>query len=360
MNKHYYAVIMAGGVGSRFWPLSRKNHPKQFHDIFGRGKCLLRETYDRLKNICPEKNIYVVTNESYEDLVKENIPEINDYQILGEPMGRNTAPCVAYATHRIKKKDPNASIVVAPADHLIGNEEEFAKVITKALDFALRQEILITIGIKPTRPDTGYGYIQFMEDKKTEGFYKVKTFTEKPNRQLADHFIESGEFLWNAGIFCWSAKAISNSLKQHLSEIDSLFTKGDKILGTKHEKKFIRKTYEICPMISIDYGIMEKAENVYVIPADFEWSDIGTWNALYELADKDDNNNVLRGDNIYLRNTNKCIIYVSKGKLAALNSVSNLIIVENDNVLLVADREKEQEIRQVVNDLKLKHGEKFT
>jgi mannose-1-phosphate guanylyltransferase len=360
MKKNYYVVIMSGGVGSRFWPLSKQDYPKQFHDILGTGKTLIQQTVERFKDICPEENIFFVTNEKYRDLIKEQVPSVKDENILGEPSARNTAPCIAYAAHRIKKENPDAVMVVAPSDHIINNRTgEFTKTILHALDAAEHNEILVTLGITPTRPDTGYGYIQFKEDGKIDHLCPVKTFTEKPNLEIAKHFVETGEFLWNAGIFVMSISSILKAYKRFLPDIHDVFSKGEAVYGTINEKYFIRKTYEMCTMISIDYGIMEKAENVYVIPAQFEWNDVGTWNAVYEMVQKDENGNVTRGDNLFLRKTKNSIIYMPGDKLAAVNGVENLIIVESDNILLIADRTQEQEVRLLVNELKLKYGEKF-
>ena len=281
MNKNFYAVIMAGGVGSRFWPLSRQKYPKQFLDFLNTGKSLFQATYERFLQVCPKENIYIVANQDYESIIKKQIPGINDEQLLLEPMARNTAPCIAYSAYKITAKNPDATIVVAPSDHLIINENNFAQCILKTMNFASKHDVLVTLGIKPQRPNTGYGYIQMLEKISDEGLYKVKTFTEKPDLELAKHFVESGEFLWNAGIFVWSGASIINAFKQFLPDISSCFDFPKEIFYSEKEREYISKTYTSCPTIAIDYGIMEKADNVYVLPTDFGWSDIGTWNSVF-------------------------------------------------------------------------------
>jgi mannose-1-phosphate guanylyltransferase len=350
---------MAGGVGSRFWPLSRKKMPKQFLDIFGTGQTLFQATYDRLALTIPSENIFVVSNEAYRDIVKEQVPALRDEQILGEPAPRNTAPCVAYASFKIRKHDPDAVIAVLPSDHLILDEQNFADALKKGMDFCGSHDYLLTLGIQPSRPDTGYGYIQFDEERNEDGFYKVKTFTEKPNQELADYFLKSGEFLWNSGMFIWKASLIIQELKKHLPEMYDTFHQGEKHYYTKGEADFISHAYEMCTIISIDYGVMEKASNVYVMPASFQWSDIGTWNALHAYSKKDEHGNVVKGDMVLIRNSENCIVNVPNKKLVALNNVNDLIVVESDGILLIADKNKEQEIRQVVNDIRIKYGEKF-
>src|SRR5471030_767722 len=286
MNKNYYAIIMAGGIGSRFWPISRTSHPKQFIDILGTGKTLIQNTYDRFLKACPKENIFVVTNEIYADLVKKQLPDMGDQQILTEPVMRNTAPCIAYGCFKIESINPNAAIVVAPSDHLILDEAAFNIAIEKSLKIATAKECLITLGIKPSRPDTGYGYIQFTEQVIGEDFHKVKTFTEKPTLEIAKTFIQSGDFLWNAGIFVWSAKAIVKAFSQYLPDMHEIFSDARTVYNTANEKSSIHKSYLQCINISIDYGIMEKADNVYVLPSEFGWSDLGTWASIYELAEK--------------------------------------------------------------------------
>lgn len=350
---------MAGGVGSRFWPLSKQKYPKQFLDVLGTGKSLFQATYERFEQLCPKENIFVVANQDYDSIIRTQIPTINSDQILLEPMTRNTAPCIAYAAYKIFQADENATMVVAPSDHLILSEIRFIETLNKAMDFASDKDVLVTLGIKPNRPDTGYGYIQKNEEKKDGDLFKVKTFTEKPNLELAKSFVESGEFLWNAGIFVWNAKSIIKAFDQNLPDVVKSFESHQKSFFTADEPKFIQNAYTTCPTISIDYGIMEKAHNVYVLPGDFGWSDIGTWNSIFEFLQKDENNNAIRGKYVFVRNAKNCIINVSDRKLLAVNNVENLIIVESDDIILVADKSKEQDIRHVVNEIKSKYREKF-
>ncbi len=359
INENFYGVIMAGGVGSRFWPLSRKKMPKQFLDILGFGETLFQSTYNRMLKICRPENIYIVTNEAYRDIVKQQIPALTDDQILGEPHARNTAPCVAYAAFKINKLNEKSVIAVVPSDQLITDEDLFISAFRKGFDYCVEHDHLLTLGIQPTRPDTGYGYIQIDEENEVNHVFKVKTFTEKPNQEIANYFVASGEFLWNSGMFIWNAKTIITELRKQLPDIYQIFEKGGKHYFEDDEKDYISKAYELCTSISIDYGVMEKAHNVYVLPAAFSWSDVGTWNALYEYGRKDESGNVQQGDMVLTRNTTNSIINVPNKKLVALNSVHDLIVVEADGILLIADKNKEQEIRQVVNDIKIKWGEKY-
>lgn len=358
-DKEYYVVIMAGGIGSRFWPLSKSSHPKQFLDILGTGKSLIQQTFDRFNKLVPTERIFVVTNQKYVGLVKEHLPLLPEGNILGEPSAKNTAPCVAYATYKIQKENPNASCVVAPSDHLILNEQQFLKDITTALKFATSHKALVSLGLKPTRPDTGYGYIQFLETETAKGVNKVKTFTEKPDLELAQKFVESGEFLWNAGIFIWSIKSIVESFEKYLPEIVTNFEAVKEDLGTSNEVDAITQIYPLCNSISIDYGILEKAENVYVIPCDFGWSDLGTWSSLYEVHEKDENGNAINAEVMELYDTKNCMIDVPKGKLIVINGLEDKIIVDTDKVLLICDKSREQEVKQIVTNLKLKLGEKY-
>ncbi|MBL6964848.1 MAG: mannose-1-phosphate guanylyltransferase [Bacteroidetes bacterium] len=359
MNSHFYTVIMAGGVGSRFWPLSKQRYPKQFLDVLNTGRSLFQATYERFAQICPKENIYVVANADYGPIIRDQIPGIQDDQILLEPAARNTAPCVAYAIYKITQKDDKATMVVAPSDHLIMNEGIFLKSIQSAFEFAFQNDVLVTLGITANRPDTGYGYIQFIEDQSTEGFFKVKTFTEKPSLEIAERFVESGEFLWNAGIFIWNVKAAADAIHNYLPEVESCLDFDEEIYFTDKEEQAIKQAYTECPTISIDYGIMEKAENVFVLPGDFGWSDIGTWNSLFQYVEKDKDNNAIKGKFIFTRNTKNCIINISNDKLLAVNNVKDLIIVESENIILVADKSQEQDIRHVVNEIKSKYREKF-
>ncbi len=353
---------MAGGVGSRFWPVSRTEYPKQFIDFFGVGKTLIQSTYDRFLKICPAENIFIVTNEIYTDIIKKQLPDIGDNQILAEPIMRNTAPCISYGSTKIAQLNPDATIVVAPSDHTITNPEAFVAAINQCLDAASKSDVLITLGIKPSRPDTGYGYIQYMDTPLPgdQQIFKVKTFTEKPNLELAKSFLQSGDFLWNAGIFIWSAKAINNAFQQHLPEMHEIFQQGSSIYNTEHETEFIGTAYQQCTNISIDFGIMEKAENVYVLPAEFGWSDLGTWASIYEIAEHDYvGNAVIPAEKVMMFNSSNCMVNVPEDKLVILQDLHDYIVVESNNTLLICPRNAEQSIKQIVADVKSKFGTKY-
>jgi mannose-1-phosphate guanylyltransferase len=352
---------MAGGIGSRFWPMSRTKHPKQFIDILGTGETLIQQTYNRLKRICPEENIYIVTNEIYRDLTKEQLPNLNDEQVICEPSRKNTAPCIAYANYKIAAKNPNANIVVAPADHLILKEDEFVRVINLALAYTEKSETLVTLGINPSRPDTGYGYIQFDNelDAANPEVKKVKTFTEKPDLELAKQFIESGEFCWNSGMFIWSLKSINAAFEKLLPTMNGIFKDGVGKYNTHEEEGFIKQAYSVCKNISIDYGIMEKSNNVFVISADIGWSDLGTWGSIYTHLPLDENKNAVVGKNVMLYESKGNIVNVPKNKLVVLQGLKNYIVVESDNILLVCKKEDEQEIKQFVKDIKLTKDNRF-
>jgi mannose-1-phosphate guanylyltransferase len=357
-NKNNYCVIMGGGIGSRFWPFSREARPKQFLDFFGTGRSLLQMTVDRFKKILPVENIYIVTNNEYAQMVMDELPELKSNQVLLEPMRRNTAPCIAFATYHINSFNPDANIVVAPSDHLILKEEEFLSIIQNAFSFVSRNSTLLTLGIRPSRPETGYGYIQ-MSEKKLDGVNKVKVFTEKPNLELAKVFFESGEFLWNSGIFIWNNKAILDAFHQYLPEITTRFDQGLDAFGTDREKAFIDENFPFCPNISIDYGIMEKAMNVYVQAAEFGWSDLGTWGSLYEISDKDNDANAsLIADALFF-DSSENIVTLPAGKLAVIQGLDGYIVAEADGVLLICKKDEEQRIKQFVADVKLKYGEKY-
>ncbi|MCF6243137.1 MAG: mannose-1-phosphate guanylyltransferase [Bacteroidales bacterium] len=363
MNSNNFCVIMAGGVGSRFWPLSRSGKPKQFLDILGTGKTLLQQTFDRFKNICPAENILIVSNRDYKSIILEQLPEIKEDNVLLEPMRRNTAPCIAYANYKIREKNPEANIIVAPSDHLILNEQEFIRVINQGLDFVSKNDALLTLGIKPNRPETGYGYIQINHNQKIGNIdcepTKVKTFTEKPNLEMAKIFFESGEFFWNSGIFLWKLNSIMDAFNKHLSEVDELFKRGIGIYNTYEEQKFIDETYSESKNISIDYGIIEKAENVYVLCADFGWSDLGTWGSLYENSHKNEENNSVIGKNVLIYDTENTIVNMPDEKLAVIQGLKDYIVVESDGILLICKKEDEQKIRQFVKDVKIKKGDSF-
>jgi mannose-1-phosphate guanylyltransferase len=344
MNNNY-VIIMAGGVGTRFWPFSRTNNPKQFHDVLGTGKTMMQQTVERFDGICPKENIYIVTSSDYYDLTKQQLPYLSDDQILLEPNRRNTAPCIAYACYKIASKNPEANIVVAPADHIILKEEEFRKRINIALHFSAKNDVLVTLGIKPTRPDTGYGYIQFTE---SEGDIKrVRTFTEKPNAEWAVKFVESGEFVWNAGIFIWNAKAIKKSFEEFLPEVAEAFEEIKAHYYTETEAEALNKAYPQCKSISIDNGIMERAENVYVVLSDIGWSDLGTWKSLYEISEKDENENAIDAHTM-LYDTKNCIIKTPKDRLVVVNGLDGYIIAEYDNVLMICKKEDEQKVKEFV------------
>ncbi len=358
-NKHIYVAIMAGGIGSRFWPVSRTNYPKQFLDILGTGKTLIQQTFERFKDIVPVENIYVVTAEEYAGLVEQQVPEMAKDNILGEPSRKNTAPCIAYISFKLIQKDPEASLIVAPADHLILDERRFLDACNNALSFANHFNALVTIGIKPTSPNTGYGYIQHETLEVAPSICKVKTFTEKPSKELAKAFIASGDFLWNSGIFVWQVKRINSAFKKHMPEMYDLFATEQEKLNTSEEKTVIEEIYPQCTNISIDFGIMEKADNVYVIPAEFGWSDLGTWNSAWENMEKDYLENAVAGKNVMVIDSTKCMVHASEKKLVILQGLDNFIVVDTKDALLICEKEKEQEIKDYVAEVKRKKGEKF-
>jgi mannose-1-phosphate guanylyltransferase len=353
--KDNHCVIMSGGIGSRFWPFSRENKPKQFLDFFGTGRSLLQQTFDRFNRIIPTENIYIATNEMYAGLVKEQLPELKDHQILLEPTRRNTAPCIAYASYHIQSIHPNANIVVTPADHLILEEQNFLKNIQTGLNFVGKYPALLTLGVQPNRPETGYGYIQ-TESAGKDNIQKVKAFTEKPDIELAKVFFESGDFYWNSGVFIWNVKTIIEAFGAHLPDIHTRFNKGIGKYNTPDERAFIEEEYPMCQNISIDYGIMEKAENVYMLVADFGWSDLGTWGSLYDLAQKDDDRNAtLKCKSIFVESQNN-LVTLADGKLAVIQGLDDYIVVESNHVLLICKRSEEQRIKQFVADVNMKFG----
>jgi mannose-1-phosphate guanylyltransferase len=356
-----YVIIMAGGVGSRFWPLSRREKPKQFLDILGIGETLIQQTFRRFKSTCPEKNIYVVTNVEHKDLVVEQLG-INPENVLAEPFRRNTAPCLAYGTFRILKEDPGAVIVVTPADHLIIKEEKFCKVIGECMDFVEDNDALLTLGIMPDRPETGYGYIQADRKKPVklhENLLKVKTFTEKPDLDLAKVFIQSGDFYWNSGIFIWNINAILSAFQKHLPDMYAAFSEGKKLFATKQEKSFIGSTYIECKSISIDYGIMEKADNVYVMCTDIGWSDLGTWSSLYDHSTLDKKGNLIVSGNVFSYENKGNIFNISPGKVAVIQGLKDYVVVDSDDVLLIVKKEEEQNIKNYLEDVKKQTQEKY-
>ena len=359
MKKDNYCVIMGGGIGSRFWPFSRQSKPKQFLDLLGIGKTLLQMTYDRFSQIIPKENIFIATNKLYIDEILKQLPDMSEEQILVEPTRRNTAPCIAYSTYRIHSINPNANIVVAPSDHVILQEDIFLKNIDAALDFAAENEALATLGIKPTRPETGYGYIQ-SDEVEIGDFKKVKTFTEKPDLELAKVFFADDEFFWNSGIFIWNVKSIMKAFRTLLPEVSDRFEAGGDVYNTPMERAFIEGIFPYCPNLSIDYGIMEKANNVYMLPAQFGWSDLGTWSALYDLADKDQSNNTTMKCNALYYESEGNIVALPEGKLCIVQGLKDYIIAESDNALLICRREDEQSIKQFVIDANLRFGDKFS
>ena len=351
---------MAGGIGSRFWPMSRTVLPKQFHDVLGIGSTLLQLTVERYLPICPKENIIIVTNAGYKDLVKEQLPDLKDGQILLEPSRKNTAPCIAYAAYKINEENKEANIIVAPSDHLIIKQVDFQNTIKKAINKAKSENCLLTIGIKPSRPDTGYGYIQFEDDNNSnESIKKVQTFTEKPLLELAQRFIKSGDFYWNSGMFIWSVKSLLGAFETHLPDLNKLFAQGIGKYGTAAEETFINQIYPLCNNISIDHGLMEKAKNVYVILADLGWSDLGTWGSLYTHVEKDETNNAVIGDNVLTYDSSDNIVMMPKNKLAVIQGLDDYIIVDSNDTLLICKKQDEQKIKEFVKDIKLKKGEGF-
>lgn len=358
-NSNYFVIIMAGGVGSRFWPMSRSLFPKQFHDILGTGKTLLQDTFDRFASFIPSENIYIVTNEKYFDLVKDQLPAVNDHQVLLEPMGRNTAPCVAYAAYKIRKICPEAVFVVAPADHLIRREVDFQTNIMLGLEACERNDMIMTLGIKPTRPDTGYGYIQYIFDNSGKGYFKVKTFTEKPNLEVAKSFIRSGDYIWNGGIFIFSAQVITKSFDSFMPDMGEQFNELTPYYYTPEEQNKVNEVYATCKSISIDYGIMEKAENVFTIPSDFGWSDLGTWGSVYENSQLDAESNTLTAKTLAYEVKNCVIRSTNKQKILAIKGLENFIVVDTDDALLICPKDDDQFIKQIVSDAKNRHGEEY-
>ena len=356
-----YCVIMAGGIGSRFWPMSRNAHPKQFIDILGSGKTLIRQTFERFRDTCPPENIYVITSDTYVSLVKKQLPEIADANIIAEPQRRNTAPCVIYSAFKIAALNPDANIVVAPSDHLVTDTESFREAVRKGLDFTASHESLLTMGIRPSRPDTGYGYIQFKDESTEEHFpiLKVKTFTEKPNLEMARFFLKSGEFLWNSGIFLWKASTVLKAFKEHLPDMYAIFKEGTGIYNTDKEEAFIQKAYTQTTNISIDYGIMEKADNVFVALSKFPWSDLGSWASLHEISERDGSNNDVKADAL-VYDTRNSIIRGPDGKLIVVQGLNGYLVGAFDNVVIVCEKDKEELFRKFVADVKAKqNGDKF-
>jgi mannose-1-phosphate guanylyltransferase len=359
MNQHHYVVIMAGGIGSRFWPMSRTHFPKQFLDVLNTGKTLIQSTYERFATFIPANNIYVVTSQEYISLVKEQLPALNELNILGEPSRKNTAPCIAYISFKLHQLDPQAAMIVAPADHIILDIPEFTRVANEALSFVSHLNAFVTLGIKPTYPNTGYGYIQFEQMAVSNEIYKVKTFTEKPNLELAKTFLASGEFLWNGGIFVWQIKNILLAFEKYLPEMYEIFAAEKDSFNTPAEAAALAQIYPQCTNISIDFGIMEKASNVYVIPSSFGWCDLGTWNSAYENFQKDYFHNAVAGNNVVIIDATKCMVHAPDKKLVLLQGLEDFIVVDTEDVLLICKKEKEQQIKDYVAEVKRKKGDKF-
>lgn len=353
-----YCVIMCGGIGSRFWPYSRTDMPKQFLDFFGTGRSLLQMCYDRMLSIVPKENILVVTNEKYARIVKLQLPDIAPEMILTEPDRRNTAPCIAWAAYHIAAINPQASMVVTPSDHLITRESVFEDCLKKGFDFVESHDALLTLGINPTRPETGYGYIQ-IDNEVVPGFRKVKTFTEKPDRDLAQVFVDSGEFFWNAGIFLWTASAIKEAIHKYMPDLACEFDEGLPVFGTDGEYEFIEKHFPVCPSISIDFGVMEKADNVYVECVDFGWSDLGTWGSLYENSPKNMMGNVTQNCNVVAYNSSGNIFMAPEGKLVVASGIKDCIVADAGDVLMICPKNEEQKIKQMVHEVQLRFDDKY-
>lgn len=353
-----YCVIMCGGVGSRFWPYSRANAPKQFIDFFGTGRTLLQMSFDRTKGVVPAENVIILTNEQYAPLVKEQLPELSDAQILLEPARRNTAPCIAWAAYHIKALNPNALIMVAPSDHLVLKEDEFKRCINKGFDFITENDALLTLGIKPSRPETGYGYIQVGQSV-TDSISQVKTFTEKPDLELAKVFLSSGEFFWNSGMFLWSVDSILKALQECAPDITVQFDKGLGLYGTPAETEFIKQNFASCPGISIDFAVMEKAKNVHVECVDFGWDDLGTWGALYDNSPKNHDGNVTENCKAMLFDCKDCMVASKGDKLIVASHLKDFIVAVTDDIVLIVPKSEEQKIKNYVNEVKTAYGDKY-
>lgn len=356
MDRNKYCIIMAGGVGSRFWPVSRSARPKQFLDIMGTGRSFIRHTFDRFTPIVPVENFLVVTNAVYKEQVLEHIPELKPEQILCEPIGRNTAPCIAYAAFRLKALDPEARMIITPADHFIFDEEQFRADICRCTDFVRDNDVLMTIGIRPSRPDTGYGYIQV---ERLAEISKVKTFTEKPNIDLARVFVESGDFFWNAGIFIWKVGSILRALGEHLPELYQMFAVEERYFNTPREAEAIERIYPVCRSISIDFGVMEKASDVYVHCSDFGWSDIGTWGSLFQNSERDDNDNVPPSGNFLAYDSHGCVVKAPKDKMVVIDGLEDFIVVDTEDALMVCPKAEEQNVKRFIEEMKFKKLDRF-
>jgi mannose-1-phosphate guanylyltransferase len=359
MNNNHYVAIMAGGIGSRFWPMSRTDFPKQFLDILNTGRTLIQSTFDRFSLFIPVENIYIVTSEQYKEIVAEQLPELPVENILCEPSRKNTAPCIAYISYKLMQLNPDANLICAPADHIILQEDAFKEVCLSALDFTANIKGLVTLGIKPTHPNTGYGYIQYDQKPVSDNVFKVKTFTEKPDKDLATTFLSSGDFLWNAGIFVWQVKNILVAFEKFLPEMHDVFDAEKNYFNTAEEGDAIERIYPQCVNISIDYGVMEKADNVYIIPSSFGWSDLGTWASAYDNLAKDYLDNAVAGNNVMVIDATKNMVHADNNKLILLQGLDDFIVVDTKDVLLICKKEKEQEIKEYVAEVKRNRGDKF-
>jgi mannose-1-phosphate guanylyltransferase len=357
-NKNYYAILMAGGVGSRFWPVSTQNFPKQFHDMLGTGDTLIQKTFNRLAKLIPEENIFILTNESYNDLVFEQLPGITKRQVVLEPAMRNTAPCILYASLKIQKENEDAVMIVAPSDHWIEDENAFTSNVKTAFDYCENNNALMTLGITPTFPNTGYGYIEYDKSSTTE-IKSVNQFREKPDYETAQSFLNQDNFLWNAGIFMWSVKTVVSTFKQNQPELFELFEKGYNVYNTEFEDDFIRDNYGKAENISVDYALMEKSDNVYVIPATFDWNDLGTWGSLYDKLEKDNNSNAVVNSKTLLEDASGNMIRSKEGKIIVVDGLKDYIIVDKDEVLLIFPKAKEQDIKKVLQNVKANFGESY-
>jgi mannose-1-phosphate guanylyltransferase len=357
MQDKPYIVIMAGGIGSRFWPYSRNRHPKQFLDILGTGRTLLQMTYDRFREIVPPDRFFVVTNQSYLALVKEQLPELSPDQILAEPLRRNTATCNAYAAYKIHAIDPEATLIVTPSDQLILQESRFLAIVEQAVQAAKMDDRLITLGIRPNRPDTGFGYIQYLDNEDGQEVMKVKTITEKPSLKLARTFLESGDFVWNSGMFVWKASSLLKAFHDNMPDVAEAFEDGRAHFGKPTEQEFINRAYTLVKNVSIDNGIMEKSDNVYVITGDYGWSDIGSWNTLHKMRERDELNNVVEA-NALLYDTDNCYVKMDSDKLVVVEGLSNYLINESENVLLICKLDGDRKFKDFMANAK-KKGEDF-
>ncbi|WP_396591776.1 mannose-1-phosphate guanylyltransferase [Allomuricauda sp. R78024] len=359
MNKNYYAILMAGGVGSRFWPVSTSSYPKQFHDMLGTGKTLIQKTFDRLNRFIPTENILILTNERYNDLVLEQLPMVNQEQVVLEPAMRNTAPCILYASLKIQKMNPNAVMIVAPSDHWIEDEQAFEDNVKACFDKCEKEEVLCTLGIQPTFPNTGFGYIEF-EKGSDDKLKKVSQFREKPDYETAKEFLEQGNFLWNAGIFMWSVATIVNAFKNYQPSQFKLFQDGISCYNTVDEKPFIQENYGKAENISIDYAILEQSKCIFTLPATFDWNDLGTWGALYDKLDKDEADNAIVNSKALLQDAKGNMIRSPKGKIVVVDGLEDYIIVDKEEVLLIYPKSKQQDIKKVLNQVKEEFGEQYT